>query len=147
MQERTEIAGSAVRRPASARQIRPADPNQIAEVTIVIRRPNTQLTQPGPTREEIEKSLSADPADISAVTTFATRYGLKIIEVSPEKRMVRAEGSVQNMSRAFGVDLGYFDGPFLSYSGPLTVDSDVAGEIDAVLGLNQEPIAKSRSQS
>jgi kumamolisin len=144
--QRTEVVGSVVTRPEAVRRVRPADPNQIVEATIVIRRPASSAPS-GKTREEIEKSLSANAADVAAVTDFVRRYGLAIKEVSPQKRIVRVEGPAQNMNRAFGVELTYFEGPsgsFLSYDGPLTVDSDLAPTIVAILGLNQAPVAKSR---
>jgi kumamolisin len=153
---RAEIAGSAVTRSATVRRVRPADPDQTVEASIVIRRPflsqsageNTSALSSPKTREEIEKSLAAEPSDITAVTDLARRYGLKVIESSAARRTVRVEGSAQNMNRAFGIELAYFEGPngtFLSYDGPLTVDFDVAPSIMAVLGLHQEPVAKSRT--
>jgi kumamolisin len=146
--DRAQIAGSVVPRSATVHRVRPADPNQIVEITIVIRRPAAQPPGAGlRTRDEIEKSLSASADDIAAVTDFARRHGLVVLEVSPEKRMVRMQGPAKNMNSAFGIDLDYFDGPdgsFLSYDGPLTVESDLAARIVAVLGLHQAPAAKSR---
>jgi kumamolisin len=145
--ERTEIVGSIVNRSGTVHRVRPADPNQIVEATIVIRRPITPARTAGATREEIEKSLAANPADVTAVTGFAQRSGLAVEEVSPAKRTVRLKGSAQNMNRAFGIHLAYFDGPsgaHLSYDGPLTVPADVSGKIVAVLGLDQQPVAKPR---
>ena len=148
---RIEIAGSVVRRSPSASYVGPADPNQVVDATIVIRRP-TAMQKAGHSaafsRDEIEKSLSADAADIAAVTDFARRFGLAVEETSPEKRTVRVEGPAHSIDRAFGIKLAYFDGPngtFLSYDGPLTAESDVAGRIVAVLGLHQEPVARPRS--
>jgi kumamolisin len=152
---RGEIAGSAVGRSPSVSCVGPADPNQVVEATIVIRRPATmqmagQSTafSSGKTRDEIEKSLSADAADIAAVSDFARRYGLTVKETSPEKRTVRVEGPVHSVDRAFGIQLAYFDDPngtFLSYEGPLTAESDVAPRIIAVLGLHQQHVAKPRT--
>jgi hypothetical protein len=141
---RSEIAGSVVTRSEAVRRVRPADPNQIVDITIVIRRPASVAS--GKTRDEIEQSLSASPADITAVTNFARRCGLTLKEVSPAKRIVQVQGPAQAMNLAFGIELAYFDGPngtFLSYAGPLTVESEVAPSIAAVLGLHQEPVAKS----
>lgn len=144
---RTAIAASIVKRSPSARYAGPADPDQVLEATIVIRRPPAVQTS-GRTREEIEKSLSADAEDIAAVTAFAHRYGLTVKEVSPEKRIVRVEGRVQNFNQAFGTELARFEesdgGTFLSYDGPLTIEPDIAGRITAALGLNQTPVARPR---
>jgi len=146
--QRSEIVGSVVRRSDAVRRIRPADPNQVVNATVVIRRPITPPAARGSTREEIEQSLSASPADVTAVTDLAARYGLAIQEASPAKRTVRLEGPARNMNLAFGTDLAYFDGPngtYLSYDGPLTVPAELNGLIVAVLGLHQEPAAKPRA--
>jgi kumamolisin len=140
---RSEIPGSNVKRSAAER---PADPNQIVEATIVIRRPVTPA-ETAKTRDEIEKSLSADQTDISDVTDFAQRYGLVVKEVSPARRIVRVQGTVRAMNLAFGINLAYFveeGGSFLGYHGPLTIPSNLAGLITAVLGLEQKPVAKPR---
>jgi kumamolisin len=148
---RVEIPGSTVSRGATARGLRPADPCQMVEATIVIRRPAAPADGfSGKTRDEIEKSLSAPAGDIAAVADFARQFGLTVKEVSPEKRIVRVEGSVPQMDGAFGIELGYFGGPdssFLSYDGALTAPSQVAGKIAAVLGLDQAPVAKTREQT
>ena len=117
--ERTEIAGSVVRQTEAVTRLRTAGPNEVVEATIVIRRPVTQAQKTGhsavlssaKTRDEIEKSLSADAGDIATVTDFARRSGLTLKETSPEKRMIRVEGPVHCMNAAFGIQLAYFDGP------------------------------------
>ena len=153
--ERSEIAGSVVRRSSSASYVGPADPNQVIEATIVIRRPipmqeagYSPALSSSKTRDEIEKSLSADATDIAAVTDYARRFGLTVKETSPEKRALRVEGPVHSVDDAFGIKLASFEGPdgtFLSYDGPLTAEADVAGRIMAVLGLHQAPVAKPRA--
>jgi len=150
--ERTEIAGSAVARPAAVRRLHSADPNQIVEATIVIRRPSALSPAAGgsETREEIARSLAANPNDMSAITGFARRSGLEVIEASPAKRMVRVKGTAQDMNRAFGTDLAYFEGPngtYLSYDGALAVESQLAPSIVAVLGLDQKPVATPRANA
>jgi len=128
--ERADVPGSVVRRSEAVCRLRPADPGQIIQATIVVRRP-------------------ADPGDIDAVAEFARRYGLKVLEASAPKRTVRVEGSAENMNRAFGTDLAYFgddDGAYLSYDGSLSLDADVAGRVIAVLGLDQQPVARPRAR-
>jgi hypothetical protein len=129
--ERADVPGSIVRRSESACRLRSADPGQIIQATIVVGRP-------------------ADPGDIDAVTDFARRYGLTVLEASAAKRSVRVEGSIDKMNRAFGTDLAYFgddDGEYLSYDGSLSVDADLAGRVIAVLGLHQQPVARPRAKN
>jgi len=144
---RTEIPGSVVTRSDTVRPVHSADPNETVEATVVLRRPDAAPT-PGRTREEIARSLCASPGEISGITDFARRYGLDVIEASAASRTVRLQGPAQNMNRAFGTHLAYFAGPdgtFLSYDGPLTVDSEIAPRIIAVLGLDRKPAAKPRA--
>jgi kumamolisin len=148
--DRVAISGSEVGRSGALRRTQAADPNQPIEATLVIRRPaGGKITaNSGKSREEIEKQLAADPADVTAAVDFARQYGLSIVEQSPEKRIVRVAGTAQQMNAAFGIEMGQFEGPdggrFLSYDGPLTVPRSASAAVTAVLGLNQQAVARSR---
>ncbi len=148
--DRVAISGSEVKRSGALRRVQAADPNQAIEATIVIRRPvGAKLAvDSGKSRAEIERQLAADPADVAAVVEFACSHGLSVVEQSPEKRTVHVAGTVEQMNDAFGIEVGQFAGPgrehFLSYDGPLTVPGSVAAAITAVLGLNQQPVARAR---
>ena len=124
--DRIAIPGSAVTRSPGVERMRTADPNQIIEPTIVVRR----------------------PADLNAVVDFARLQGLQILEESAAKRMVRVRGSIQQMNAAFGIDLAHYSAPdgtgFLSYDGSLTATALAAPAILAVLGLHQQPVARRR---
>jgi len=127
-----------------------ADPNQAIEATIVVRRPagRNLAANPGQSRAEIEQQLAADPADFTAVSDFAQRYNLSVVEQSREKRILRVAGSAQQMNEAFGIELELYEGPggerFLSYEGLLSAPSSVSAAITAVLGLDQQPVARPR---
>jgi kumamolisin len=148
--DRIAISGSEVKRSGALRRMQAADPNQAIEATIVIRRPAgaKPAAHSGKSRAEIEKQLAANPADMAAVRDFARRCGLSVVEESPEKRTVRVAGTVEQMNDAFGIEVGQFAGPggerFLSYDGPLTVPSSVSAAITAVLGLDQQAVARPR---
>jgi kumamolisin len=148
--DRVAISGSEVRRSGALRRTQAADPNLAIEATIVIRRPagGKLGANSGISRAEIEKQLAAGPADMAAVSDFARRNGLSVVEESPEKRLVRVAGTVRQMNQAFGIELGQFEGPgserFLSYDGPLTVPASVSAAITAVLGLDQQAVARPR---
>jgi len=131
--------------------MRAADPNEVIEATIVIRRPLSAqefTTAAGKSRAEIEQQLAANAADMAAVLEFVRSCGLSILEQSAIKRMVRVAATVPRMNAAFGVELGYVEAPggppFLSYEGPLKVPESVAGAVTAVLGLHRAPVARPR---
>jgi kumamolisin len=153
--DRIDIPGSIVNQSGSISTA--ADPNQVVDATIVVRRPAASAQtaagllsgrRPEQTREEMEQLLAADPSDMEAVAGFARQFGLRVVEESPPKRMVRVEGTVRQMNAAFGVDLAYFvrpaGAPFLSYNGPVRLPSTVSAVVSAVLGLQREPIDKRR---
>jgi len=155
-ESRSEIAGSVVRRSGTVRRTGEADPTQVIEFTIVIR-PPVQAAQSsedllagrssGKTRDQVEKELSADDADMRAVSDFAHRSGFHVLEANPAERRLRVSGAVQEINQAFGIRLAYFDGPngsFLSYDGPLTAPASVSQRILAVLGLHRDQVAKPR---
>jgi kumamolisin len=103
--------------------------------TIVIRRP--QLSP---------ELLSADPADLEAVRAFARDNGLKILAESAEARTVRVDGTVAQVGKAFGVEIEWRideqGRKYLSYRGALTVPAQLNGVVEAVLGLDQRPVAR-----
>lgn len=156
-EDRVTIPGSVVARSEDVKRTQAVDPNQTIEATIVVRRPATSSQTAKDllsgkaskkTRAEMETELAAHPADMQAVADFARQHQLRIVEESPEKRMVRVQGPIQRMNAAFGIDLAHYAAPggvpFLSYDGPLTVAGPASSAIAAVLGLHQQPVARPR---
>ena len=151
--ERTEIAGSAPQHSEGASRSGPVAAGEQLTATIVLRR------RPGSphvaeqllsgnfepvSREQAEQLTAAAPQDVSAVEAFAKQYGLDVVEADAAKRIVKVGGSVEALSRAFGVQLGSF-GNYTSYSGPITVPASLDGVVIAVLGLDNRPIARPRT--
>jgi kumamolisin len=133
----------------------PADPEQQISPTIVLRRPQGagDLAQgplsgsaPRMSREEAAQFLRASPADLAAVRAFVQEYGLKIVSEDAEARIVRIEGSLAQIGKAFGVEIQLRTDEkgreYLSYQGSLTMPASLQGVIEAVLGLDQRPIAR-----
>jgi kumamolisin len=97
-------------------------------------------------REEAAQFLRASPADLAAVRAFVQEYGLKIVSEDAEARIVRIEGSLAQIGKAFGVEIQLRTDQnckeYLSYQGALTMPASLQGVIEAVLGLDQRPIAR-----
>jgi kumamolisin len=97
-------------------------------------------------REEATQLMRADPADLAAVRAFVHEYGLKIVAENAEARTLRVEGSLSQVGKAFGVDLHLrtdeHGNEYLSYQGSLTIPAPLQGMMEAVLGLDQRPIAR-----
>ncbi len=159
MQERRAIPGSA---PIHATQgsWSPAATDQTLSLTVVIRRPArageaSEALLSGSfyklSKEQAETLLRADDSDLAAVKHFVESYGLKVVGENAAARTLKVEGTIKAIGQAFGVQIECREEPsgkrFLSYRGELTAPSGLAGIIEAVLGLDQRPIARQRSQS
>lgn len=155
---RVPITGSAPRHGSKIQWLAAAPPNQEVSATITIRRSPATAASPDAgeqllsgkaprlSREEAAQAIAADPDDMAAVHSFVQQYGLTIVEENAQLRTVRVEGTVQQMEKAFGVQLRLAQNAkgqqYLSYEGSITVPKPLAGIITAVLGLDQRPVAK-----
>jgi kumamolisin len=96
-------------------------------------------------REEFAAQHGADPAVIEKLKQFAAANHLRVPEVSPERRTVKIEGTIKNLTQAFGVELEQYQHEGLDYrgrTGGIHVPSEVAGSIEAILGFDDRPQAK-----
>jgi kumamolisin len=140
-----------------AKEIGPADPNEIVDVTIRLRsrsgkksvdarqyaKPVDQRTTL--TREEFEKQHGADPASIALVESFAREHGLTVKESSPDRRTVILSGTVADMNKAFGVELKQYQhaaGDYRGRTGAVHLPPDLSAVVEGVFGLDNRPQAK-----
>ncbi len=96
-------------------------------------------------REEFAARHGADSAAIEGVRKFAHEYGLTVGEVSPERRTMHLEGTAANMIRAFEVALARYEHEGEQYrarTGHISLPAEIAGSVEAVLGLDNRPQAK-----
>lgn len=95
-----------------------ANPNEILDVTILLKRrqaiDDADLIALGSapmnqrqymSREELEKTHGANPADVKKVAEFARQNGLEVVEQDLGSRTIKLRGTVANMQKAFGVAL------------------------------------------
>lgn len=139
-----------------ARPLGAADPAETVEASVFLRPPpgaeslEDRLARGAPplTREEYAAQYGAVPSDIAAVEKFARAHGLEIVQSDAARRTVVLRGTVAQMNDAFGVSLQRFqahDGStFRSHSGPQYVPPELAGIVQAVLGLDTRPVAHRR---
>jgi kumamolisin len=94
-----------------------------------------------------EDKYGASAAAISAVESLAARFGLNVVAIDRRRRVVKLSGSVSNMEQAFGTVLhDYALGKHIyrGRTGPLQVPTEMLPHIEAVLGLDNRPVAKPR---
>jgi kumamolisin len=148
--ERTPLEG--------AREVGPAEPNEIVDVTIRVRSRSGkkpfadagEFSKPIEhrkilSREGFEKQYGADPASIAMVESFAREYGLTVKETSAARRTVIVSGTVAAMNNAFGVDLKQYEYPGGRYrgrTGSIHLPTNLHDVVEGVFGLDNRPQAK-----
>jgi kumamolisin len=141
-----------------ARAVGKADPAERLEATVLLRRGGAvalpdhvaklarRESQGRPlTREEFEQQFGADSDDIAAVKKFAAENGLSVVQEDAGRRTVVLSGTVAQFNAAFGVDLQRFEHPGGSYRGrvgPIHLPDELRSAVEAVLGLDNRPVAK-----
>jgi kumamolisin len=123
--------------------------NENIEVSVILK-PKTRAKTPlrgGATvsREEFAAKHGADSAAIEKLKEFAKEYSLSVSDTSIERRTVKLEGSAGDLTRAFGVSLARYEHEGQQYrarSGAIQVPEEVAGSVEAVLGLDDRAQAK-----
>ena len=144
----------------NAKAVGKIDPEQRVEVTVRVRprqagadlharvmemaakRPSERTYM---SREELVAGRGADPEDLAKIDQFAHAHGLTVVETSIPKRIVRLAGTVESLSRAFGVRLQKYKSKDVVYrgrTGPVYVPSELADIVEGVFGLDNRPVAK-----
>ncbi len=96
-------------------------------------------------RESFAAQHGPDPAAIDKLKQFAASHNLRVIEVSPERRTVKLEGAISDLTKAFEVALdnySYEGHEYRGRTGGIKIPADLAGSIEAVLGLDNRPQAR-----
>jgi kumamolisin len=141
-----------------AREIGPADPNEMIEVTVRLRPPagkkrlvaGDEFSKPiGKrillTREQFAKEYGADPASIALVGSFAREHRLTVKETSAARRTMILSGTVAAMNKAFGVELKQYElaaGNYRGRTGSIHLPADLQAVVEGVFGLDNRPQAK-----
>jgi kumamolisin len=127
-----------------------SDPNERITVTVIVRSKHTSRPVPGHlTREEFAAAYGAGESDLDRVAQFATEAGLTVVGRDPARRAMQLEGTVAQMSEAFGVSLGTYrlgTTTFRGRTGTISLPSSLANVVEAVLGLDTRPQAQPRSR-
>jgi kumamolisin len=152
--QRAPLPGSDPQHSPSARWTTVADPNQEqVTATILLRRSGPDLgdallagAEPALTYGEAAAATAASPEAVQKVVSFAQQHGLSVTEANPVARTVKVQGTAEQMSKAFGVQLGLVSegqgAQYLSHKEAISIPHSLANLVTAVLGLDKRPIAK-----
>lgn len=121
--------------------------DETIEVSVILKPKSRARRESNETvsREEFATSHGADTSAVDKVRQFAQEYGLTVGEVSLERRTVKLEGTVANLKRAFEVQLDRYEHEGHQYrarSGTICIPEELAPSVEAVLGLDNRPQAK-----
>jgi len=152
------LAGSERAPMRGAREVGPANPNEMVEVTLRLRsragkqpimRSEVAAQLPAKrtimSRDEFANTHGAEPQSIARVETFAREHGLKVVESSMARRTVILSGTVAAMNAAFGVELKTYEHPSGRYrgrTGTVQLPEDLHDIVQGVFGLDNRPQAK-----
>ena len=157
-QNQVAVKGSERPPVAEAREVGAAPADRRIEVTVITRsraddalealvdEGEGKVGRPPISREELAKRQGASPEDLERIEDFAHEHGLDVVQTSVARRTVVLAGTIADMSAAFGVDLNLYEHPdlglFRGRTGPVYVPKELAGIVEAVLGLDDRPQAR-----
>lgn len=154
-----ELTGSDRGTIPGTRRGRPADPDESADVTVLLRRDSRRASLPSPedlgrrplasrthlSREAFAAAYGARDDDVAAVTSFAAAHGLRVTAVHAARRSMSLTGTVRALSEAFGVTLHRYEqtgGSFRGREGAVRIPTELDRRIVGVFGLDDRPQAK-----
>jgi kumamolisin len=141
------LAGSE-RQPAGKR-VGDVSGEETIEVSVVLK-PRERAFAPRPggaavSRAEFAARHGANTAEIDLVRQFAMENKLTVTEVSAARRTVKLEGTAADLCRAFDVRLDCYEHEGHKYrarTGGIKIPAELAGSVEAVLGLDDRPQAR-----
>ena len=141
-----------------AREIGPADPNEMVDVTIRLRSKAGEKPAVDPeeykkpvkerkifSRKEFEQQHGADAESMAKVEAFAREHKLLVKEKSAARRTMVLSGTVAAMNQAFGVQLKEYERAGARYrgrTGAVQLPAELQGYVEGVFGLDNRPQAK-----
>jgi kumamolisin len=156
--KRIALAGSERAPLEGAREIGPANPSEMVDVTIRLRsragkKPiisAEEFTKPIEertvlSRKEFEHSHGASQESIDRVESFAREHELTVKEKNAARRTVILSGTVASVNQAFGVELKQYRHPSGTYrgrTGVIQLPAELQNDVEGVFGLDNRPQAK-----
>jgi kumamolisin len=154
-----QLTGSARELPDGARRIRPSDPKQRIEVTVMVRRGSVpsefrsdrQSSQARLqdrqylSREQFAAVHGARASDCEAIRAFASKYALGVVNEDRARRSIVLSGAIGAACQAFGVELNDYvlaGRRCRCRTGTIQIPADLEDVVQGVFGLDDRPQAK-----
>jgi kumamolisin len=101
-----------------------------------------------PTSAQFNSVYGADPADLEKIVAWAKANKLEVVESSVPKRRVQVVGAIQDIERAFSLQLNEYehptDGRYRGREGDIHVPAELLGIVEGVFGLDTRRVGRSR---
>jgi kumamolisin len=137
-------------RPAMAPHatIGPTDPNETVDVTMVLKPANAIDPSKVLPRLQATQLHGASLDAMTVAAAFAAAHGLQVVEANTAARTVKLRGKASDMTAAFNTQTQRAktaDGvEYRARQGAIYVPADLAPFVEAVLGIDNHPLAKPR---
>jgi len=151
-QDKIALQGSERAPLRGASLVGPADPNQLVEVSIVLKQRRAlhlpDLQGKTLSHDEFASAYGADPENVKRVHTFAAENNLQVVERGDEisRRTVKIQGTVANLEKAFSTTLNDYAHPgkgrYRGRTGSIHLPAELADIVQGVFGLDNRPQAK-----
>lgn len=138
--------------PAGAHVIGPTPATDLIRVSLIVKRKQpldlSSLQGRHLTREEFSSQYAADPAAFDQLRAFASAHGLSVDEPasSLDRRTLVLSGTAEQMQQAFQTEMQQVEHNGQRYrihNQAISLPAEYAPLVDAVLGLDTRPQAKS----
>ncbi|MEU9130053.1 protease pro-enzyme activation domain-containing protein [Kitasatospora sp. NPDC048540] len=102
------------------------------------------------TPEQFTAAYGPTQADVEQVRAFLTSQGLSVSSVSANRQVVNAQGTADQLAKAFGTHESSYTDPtqggrtFFANDSAASVPAALAGVVDGVLGLNNHTVRKAQ---
>lgn len=133
----------------TARRVGAPDPDATGNISLYLKR---ATAEPGTLkvcgRDKLREARAQETLVADRVTAFAQEHNLTVAEHDPARRLFRLEGRLEDLQSAFGTTLHLYqhaNGAFRGRTGPLSAPAQIVDMVEAVLGLDQRPIATPKS--
>ncbi len=128
------------------------DPDGVVELTVVLR-PGTPVTAEaygggrGLSHEEYRQRHGTKDEVLGRVREVARKHGLLVVSEDAAAHVMKLRGTYAQAMAAFQPEsLGLYEdaqgGRYVGRSGHLTLPAEIAGDVVAVMGFDQRPVAK-----
>jgi kumamolisin len=150
------LAGSERAPLSGATLVGPTDPNQLVEVSVVLKQRRElkleHLQGRTLSHEEFASTYGADPEHIARIHTFASAHNLTVVDSRHEiaRRTIKLYGKVTDLEQAFGVTLNEYEHPGGKYrgrTGHIHLPVELSDIVQGVFGLDNRPQAKPHYRS